>query len=146
MQFYFAYGANLSVEGMHWRCPDAAPICPYTLKDYQLEFSGVATIRPMPGAQVPGALWAITEQCEVALDIFESYPLLYKKEYVLVNNSPVMFYLFDFNKAHPPGKMYLDIVTEGYRDWDLDTTMLDQALMRSYIQQHDETQALIPYF
>jgi hypothetical protein len=61
MKLYFAYGANLNLQGMRFRCPAARPVSAFLLHDWQLAFSGVATIQPQLGASVPGALWEITQ-------------------------------------------------------------------------------------
>ena len=79
-KFYIAYGSNLNLEQMADRCPTARVVGATVLDDYQLVFQRVATIVPRPGAKVPVAIWEIDEECEEALDIYEGYPHLYRKE------------------------------------------------------------------
>ena len=78
---YFAYGSNINLDQMSHRCPDAKPLGPVTLDNYELLFrgspggSGFATIAPCEGSQVQGLLWEITPRCERALDFYETRPL-----------------------------------------------------------------------
>lgn len=131
-KLYFAYGANLNVDSMRQRCPLAAPLYPFELIDWQLNFSGVATITPCPGARVPGALWQLTADCEASLDVFEGYPDFYRKEYLTVSGVDVMVYIMNNDPPAPPGPGYLATIAAGYRDWGLDSFMLDQAVERSH--------------
>lgn len=131
MKLYFAYGANLNLASMARRCPAAEPLQSYYLEDWQLAFSGVATIRPELGHTVPGAIWAITTDCESSLDIFEGYPDLYIKQQVHTELGTVMFYVMTKDPPSPPGYGYLNTIAEGYQDWKLDQKYLTQAVMES---------------
>ena len=42
-RYYIAYGSNLNVEQMHYRCPDARIIGTATLDDWTLLFKGSKT-------------------------------------------------------------------------------------------------------
>ena len=101
---YFAYGSNINLEQMAYRCPDATVVGPVTLENYELLFRGngdgfgVATIEPKEGSKVFGLLWNITPKCEKSLDRYEGYPHLYDKQTVTVrdglgNTIPVMAYV-----------------------------------------------------
>ena len=76
---YFAYGANMSIDAMAFRCPAARPVQTLCMRDWRLRFYSHATIEPCEGAEVPGVLWQITPECELALDIFEGHPVYYTK-------------------------------------------------------------------
>ena len=88
--YYFAYGSNMNLDQMAYRCPAASVVENVRLDGYRLTFcgrgkgSGVATILPEEGSQVEGVLWKITPECEKSLDFYEGYPHLYGKETVLV--------------------------------------------------------------
>ena len=127
MKLYFAYGANLNREGMRFRCPAARPVSTFLLQDWQLAFSGVATIRPQPGATVPGALWEITPECEDNLDVFEGFPFLYSKVYMQQDNQEFMAYVMNDDPPSPPGRSYFNTILEGYRDWNLPVSELHRA-------------------
>ena len=88
-RYYVAYGSNLNVQQMRWRCPGARIIGTSELKDYRLLFKGsktgsYLTIEPEAGCTVPVAVWEVTDQDELALDRYEGFPsFYYKKELVL---------------------------------------------------------------
>ena len=127
MKLYFAYGANLNLEGMRFRCPAARPVSAFLLHDWQLAFSGVATIRPQPGASVSGALWEITQECEDNLDVFEGFPFLYSKVYLAQSNMEFMAYVMNDDPPAQPSRSYFNTILEGYRDWDLPVSELIRA-------------------
>ena len=90
---YFAYGSNINLDQMAYRCPAAQVVGPVVLEGYELLFrgnasgNGVATIKPKEGQQVHGLLWRITPGCERSLDLYEGYPHLYEKESVAVRDN-----------------------------------------------------------
>ena len=70
---YFAYGSNMNLDQMAYRCPAAEAVCTAKLEGYELFFAGrpgngVASIRPKQGGVVVGVLWKLTEACEKSLD------------------------------------------------------------------------------
>ena len=89
-KLYAAYGSNLNLEQMEYRCPYAVPLGTAELAGYRLLFRGgrdgsaVATVEPMGGGSVPVLLWEITPRDEEALDRYEGWPRLYCKETVTV--------------------------------------------------------------
>jgi len=44
-KYYLAYGSNLNLEQMAYRCPTAKPVGVTTLKNYQLLFRGATRRR-----------------------------------------------------------------------------------------------------
>ena len=127
MKLYFAYGANLNLQGMRFRCPAARPVSTFLLHDYRLTFSGVATVQPCLDASVSGALWEITDECEDNLDVFEGFPYLYTKIYTEQNDMEFMFYVMNDDPPSLPGRSYFNTILEGYRDWDLPVSELHLA-------------------
>jgi len=136
MKLYFAYGANLNLEGMRFRCPSAHPVSAFLLQDYRLAFSGVATIQPCPGATVPGALWEITQECEDNLDVFEGFPFLYSKIYLTQGNQEFMAYVMNDDPPSGPSRSYFNTIREGYRDWDLPIAELERARDLTLLECH----------
>lgn len=120
MKLYFAYGANLNLDGMAYRCPKAQPVRSFYLRGWELGFSGVATVRPKKGSQVPGALWKITKECEASLDMFEGWPNLYSKKTIKIGKDEIMFYVMNHDAPAEPQVGYLMTIAEGYEDWNLD--------------------------
>jgi gamma-glutamylcyclotransferase (GGCT)/AIG2-like uncharacterized protein YtfP len=127
MKLYFAYGANLNLEGMRFRCPDARPVERFVLPDWRLAFSGVATIIPESGSQVYGALWEITNECEENLDVFEGFPYLYTKIHLKHQGLDFMAYVMNDDPPSLPSRSYFDTIAQGYRDWNLPVDELHHA-------------------
>ena len=136
---YLAYGSNLNLEQMTYRCPDATVIGTTVLPDYRLVFrggrhSGVATIEQEKGSAVPVLLWEITRRCEQALDRYEGYPHLYRKEQLTVDldGREVQAMAYVMNAGPPPampGAYYYATILHGYRDCGFDEAILKQAVM-----------------
>lgn len=80
--YYFAYGSNMHVPSMRIRCPRARLIGVSSIEDWEffINVQGYASIRPVSGATVHGALWTIGPREESALDVYEDVAgLLYEK-------------------------------------------------------------------
>lgn len=131
--FYFAYGANTSVDSMAQRCPDAVRVGRGTLDGYKLSFRGVASIERDEGS-MQGAVWAITRKCEKSLDRFEGYPTLYIKRRVpvLVNDRRIecMVYVMNTWRRHRdyPSPYYHNLLREGYQDFRMPYAQIAEAL------------------
>ena len=117
---YFAYGSNINLDQMQYRCPDATVYGQAVLDNYDLRFrgSGVATVEPKEGACVYGLLWELTDKCETSLDRYEGYPRLYIKQTLEVRTFdgqrvPVMAYIMNpevhLKPSLPPRDYYLGI-------------------------------------
>ena len=140
-KIYLAYGSNLNLEQMAYRCPDAAVIGSTVLPDYRLVFrgdrhSGVATIEMKRGSSVPALLWEITGKCEKALDRYEGYPHLYRKKRLLVDldGYELVAMAYIMNEGPPlamPDAYYYATILEGYRDCAFDEQILKQAVTRT---------------
>ena len=77
-KFYLAYGSNLNVKQMQFRCPDARIVGTAEIPNYQLLFKGsktgsYLTIEPKQGCTVPAVVWSVSERDELALDRYEVY-------------------------------------------------------------------------
>jgi gamma-glutamylcyclotransferase (GGCT)/AIG2-like uncharacterized protein YtfP len=121
--------------------PIRTPVCPVTLDDYELTFSGggVATIVPAEGKQVPGLLWELTPECERALDHYEGFPSYYDKQEIVVKAADntgyrVMAYVMtpQFSRdAVVPSEFYYNGIRDGYIQNGMDTTPLEKALRKT---------------
>ena len=135
---YGAYGSNLNVEQMQWRCPDAVAEDVVLLPDYKLIFRGVADCIESQGSNAPLGLWRITPTCEAALDIYEGYPRLYTKKFIRLAgvSEKIMIYVMN-NADHvaPPSAGYLRTLVHGYRDFRFDPDYLREAVKHSYINE-----------
>ena len=129
---YFAYGSNLNLFLMKRRCKDSVFLKKYELKGYRLNFRSkyrAADIEKRKNSLVPAALFEISKSDEKKLDIYEDYPILYKKLYFTYYNKTVMTYIM-VNKTEfrYPTERYLNVVKRGYKDCKLDTKYLKVAL------------------
>ena len=68
-KYYIAYGSNLSVEQMAYRCPDAKIAGQAVLAGWELLFRGCATIAPNLKKNTPVLVWEISERDEENLDL-----------------------------------------------------------------------------
>lgn len=140
-KFYFAYGSNINLDQMRFRCPNALVIDTVTLPDYELLFrgdscNGLATVEPKPGGLVHGLLWKLTPRCEYALDVYEGFPTLYDKRDVTVRDSQgrdftVMAYVMASEmRLRPalPSRFYYQGIMDGYLRTGLPAGALEAAL------------------
>ena len=129
---YFAYGSNLNLFQMKRRCKDSAFLKKYDLKGYKLNFRSkyrAADIEKSKNSIVPGALFEISKSDEKKLDVYEDYPILYKKLYFKYYNKTVMTYIM-VNKTEfrYPTERYLNLVKQVYKDCKLNFNYLTKAL------------------
>ena len=129
---YFAYGSNLNLFQMKRRCKDSIFLKKYELKGYRLNFRSkyrAADIEKSKNSLVPGALFEISKSDEKKLDVYEDFPVLYKKLYFPYYNKKIMTYIM-VNKTEfwYPTERYLNVVKRGYKDCKLDMKYLKIAL------------------
>jgi len=127
-KLYFAYGANMHEDNMKYRCPDAVPIGPFVLKDWQLKFYTHANIEYNKGAEVAGVLWKITNLCEYSLDRFEGHPVYYVKQEWYQDGKKFFFYEMTDPRVGKPHPWYVDDIVESYWQWQLPMPLLETAL------------------
>ena len=129
---YFAYGSNLHHLQMKRRCKDSLFIKTINLKNFRLTFRSkyrAADIEPKKNSIVPGGLFEISKSDEKKLDVYEDFPILYKKFYFTYQKKKIMTYtmvkktLFKF-----PTERYLNVIKQGYIDCNLDNKFLRKAL------------------
>ena len=134
MKTYIAYGSNMNVVQMQWRCPDAEVVGTGMLEGWKLTFRGngrcgVANIEPEEGSSVPVVIWKISPRDERNLDRYEGWPHLYIKDYVDVTYrdrkvSGMAYIMTDGHKISGPSGSYLNTIAEGYDAFGLDASEL----------------------
>ena len=144
MKYYLAYGSNLSVEQMLYRCPTAIYVGTADLEGYKLVFKGsltgsYLTIEEGDGT-VPVLVWKIKDDDEKALDRYEGYPRFYDKKTMtvmlhdLVTGSEIgeieaMIYRMIGEREYGlPTRGYLKVCAEGYERFSFDQAILLRAL------------------
>lgn len=137
-KYYIAYGSNMHLEQMAYRCPNATVYTVGVLKGWRLVFRGsktgaYATIKNCKSSSVPVVVWKITPLCERELDIYEGYPSFYEKRdiYVDTESGRICGMVYIMNRSCAPGRpsqRYVRTVWQGYEDNGIDTTPLAEAL------------------
>ena len=131
---YFAYGSNLNKKQMKAHCPDAKPRYSAVLPNYQLIFTGwsrilkgaTASIKPVRGQKVQGAVWDISESDLRHLDQFEGYPGISNRITLLVlkDDGTAIKALTYIKKVQgeegKPTSEYLAGIRQGYIDWGIE--------------------------
>ena len=146
-RLYVAYGSNLNIRQMKYRCPGAKLYGTGVIEDYELQFKGqphgaFATIAPKEGASVPVAVWDISEKNEQALDRYEGYPsFYYKTEMTLpikgirsgkVRNRKCFVYIMHEDRPLGiPSGYYVATCLEGYDSFEFDERYLYDAIENS---------------
>lgn len=138
-RYYLAYGSNLNLEQMKYRCPTANPISKVNLKGYRLVYKGLVdnfaylTIEKYEGSEVPLGLFEVSYLDILSLDNYEGYPNLYSKFYISIQvegkNKKALIYIM--NKGYDyciPSKNYVTTCLQGYNDFGFDIDILNQAL------------------
>ena len=142
---YFAYGSNMNLDQMAYRCPAATVVGNVRLEGYRLAFrgktsgNGVATILPEEGSHVDGVLWKITEACERSLDRYEGYPYFYDKQEITVTGRDGKEYqslVYVMNAPHKecpavPSRFYLEGILEGCSQNGLEIRPVKEAELRT---------------
>ena len=134
-RYYFAYGSNCNLSQMAQRCPGATAVGAATLRNYTLEFNGVASIRRRNGATVDGVLWELTPECERSLDRYEGFPRFYGKMNVTVYTEDgeairTMVYVMTPDHSYPdmPSTAYYRSIEVGFMQNGIPTDTLEDAL------------------
>ena len=129
-RLYIAYGSNLNLPQMAFRCPTAEVAGKSELKGYELLFRGgrrgaVATVEPKDGGSVPVLLWKIRKADEEALDRYEGYPHFYEKQMMEVelDGKPVSAMVYVMTPGHE---------FEGYETAGFDLQILEDAIDHAY--------------
>lgn len=149
---YFAYGSNMNLNQMAFRCPDAEVVEPVRLEGYCLAFrmsgggNGVATILPKEGSSLEGVLWRISKRDEQRLDRYEGFPYLYGKEAVTVITldgvrREIMAYTMNSPfKDVPalPSSSYLEVILCGCRQNGINTAPVLEAVRRTQQELPEE--------
>ncbi len=134
-QMYIAYGSNINLEQMAYRCPHSRVVGTSEIKDFELEFRGVATIVPKKGATVPILIWELDDRDLPTLNKYEGYPSFYRQEKLPfeINGKSYkgMAYLMNHGEILPPSPQYYDTILQGYRENGLDESYLETALENS---------------
>lgn len=146
-RLYVAYGSNLNVGQMKYRCPDAKVFGTAEIKGYELLFKGsqtgsYLTIEKAKNGVVPVAVWEVSARDEINLDWYEGYPTFYYKQNMIldvknkktgkVSEQEVFVYIMhEDRRLGLPSNHYVEVCAEGYRDFGFDGKYLKDAVIKS---------------
>lgn len=141
-RYYIAYGSNLSIEQMAYRCPTAKVVGTAMIEGYALVFKTHATVEPDLSRKVPVVIWEIQPNDEKRLDMYEGYPVYYYKADMTLpvkmadtgktEMLTAMVYIMDEKReVNKPDKGYYMVLEEGYTRFGFDQAILQEALERS---------------
>jgi gamma-glutamylcyclotransferase len=131
---YFAYGANLNKKRMANIATASKPKFSAILPNYKLIFTGysrtlkggTASVKPIKGQRVSGAIYEVSEADLRKLDRDEEYPAMTNRINIIVwtdANDPVEAITYikkEQSTDTKPSPEYLNIIREGYRDWQIE--------------------------
>ena len=145
-RYYLAYGSNLNIAQMQFRCPDAKIVGTAVIPDYELLFKGsltgaYLTIEPKQGSQVPVGVWEVSLADALRLDRYERFPNFYYKKEMRIPVADIrtgktklrdafVYIMHEDRKLGIPTDMYVRTCLEGYRDFGFDTAPLRQAFLK----------------
>ena len=146
-RYYIAYGSNLNIEQMRFRCPDARVIGTANLDGWELLFKGsktgsYLTVEPKTGSTVPVAVWEVSEADEQNLDRYEGFPAFYYKKEMNLTIKGIKtgrlrkrrVFVYIMHEDRPIGKpshYYLATCIDGYKSFGFDLNVLAEAYEKS---------------
>lgn len=148
---YVAYGSNMNLDQMAYRCPKSKVVGNGKLYGWKLVFNVHADIiKADNDSVVPVVVWDIDDDDWAALDMYEGYPDYYIRTGVTVNfdNGHVdiaIVYIMANNRKGicPPSQSYFDCIEQGYIDNGIDTGCLYDALDYSHDNETEYNQYII---
>lgn len=134
---YVAYGSNMNMKQMKYRCPKSRVVGNGKIHGYRLVFNIHADIIVADDADyVPVVVWDIHDDDWYDLDMYEGFPKYYTKEIVSVEMEdtgkevPAIVYVMTEKRKGiaPPFEDYFEVCLQGYRDHGIGAEILYDAL------------------
>lgn len=130
-KLYLAYGSNMDMDQMAYRCPDAAYVGTAVLDGWRLMFKGsmsgnYATIEREEGCKVPVVVFEISAADEKSLDRYEGYPNFYYKDYLDVPEygKAMVYIMHEERRMGLPSEYYYDVLYKAYELFGFDKKIL----------------------
>ena len=147
-RIYIAYGSNMDLGQMAFRCPTATLFGTGIIEGWRLMFKGsktgaYATIEKEKGQKVPVLLWQITEDDENSLDHYEGFPTFYYKKTIKVVKTDehgircgitqgMVYIMHENRKLGIPSSHYLETLDRAYLKFGFDKNILGDAYEYSW--------------
>ena len=144
--YYAAYGSNINLDQMAFRCPNSKVVGVGYIPGYQLYFDIHADIERSdnPDNRVPVLLWEIAEEDWEKLDIYEGFPKYYITKIVPVvyKGKKTQAIAYVMNKKYGggysfPNEKYFDTIVEGYIDNGIEEFYLLDAIDYTAVRMID---------
>lgn len=145
---YVAYGSNMNLEQMKYRCPNSKVIGNGKIEGWKLIFNIHADI--IKGSKkdlVPVVVWDIAKEDFDSLDRYEGYPHYYIRKKIPVRmvdgskiNAIVYVMVDDAKGICPPYEKYFNVCKQGYNDNGINLKYLYDALEYSWDNETEYNQ------
>lgn len=138
---YIAYGSNMNLGQMAYRCPKSKVVGKGLLYGWKLVFNTHADIIPTGSNEdtVPVVVWDVAVEDWSSLDFYEGFPKYYVKEEIETmfenghSEKCIAYVMAQDRKGYmPPYQNYFDVILEGCKANGIDVNYLYDALDESY--------------
>lgn len=140
VEFMFAYGMNTNTTNMMLRCRNARIIGETILPNHRLDFRYHLDVTPHANSHVEGVLWELDTEDLAVIDQVEGYPVYYDRvllapyrKFLGKTFSAWTYYMRELTsrpELEYPDERYFNLVLEGYRQNNVNTDQLYEALDR----------------
>lgn len=132
---YAAYGSNMHLGQMAYRCPDSRVVGKGMIRDYKLKFSYHADIVPSNGDFVPVVLWEVPEIDFLSLDRYEGVRGGYYERINLPvetskgKKNAIVYVMCGQHDFQMPSESYYQTIKTGYEDNKISRRYLYNAII-----------------
>lgn len=146
---YVAYGSNMNLEQMAYRCPNSYVVCNGELRGWKLVFNVHADVIKTDSEDdvVPVVVWNVADVDWDRLDMYEGFPSYYIKESVNVilengRTEKAVVYVMANNRKGVcrPLRDYFECIENGYTENGINTSYLYKALTYSFSHETEYNQ------
>lgn len=122
--FYVAYGSNMNLEQMKYRCPNSKVLGTGIMRGWKLVFNVHADVRETGNNDdcVPVVIWNVPKSDCAKLDIYEGYPNYYIRKMVDVEGDDGsiirarVYVMNGLTGIYPPTEGYFNTCVDGCID------------------------------
>jgi hypothetical protein len=143
-KIYIAYGSNMDLNQMAFRCPDAKLIGTGVVNGYRLLYKGsltgaYATIERCVGRKVPVLVWEVSAADEARLDRYEGFPHFYYKRDLPIRMDDgaqlrgMAYIMHENRELGVPSAFYYNVLSRAYTKFHLDRHVLERSLSETLL-------------
>lgn len=132
---YAAYGSNMHLGQMAYRCTDSRVVGKGMIRDYKLKFSYHADIIPSKGDFVPVVLWEVPKIDFLSLDLYEGVKGGYYERVNLPvetskgKKNAIVYVMCGHHDYQMPSESYYQTIKTGYEDNKISRRYLYNAII-----------------